>query len=360
MNGIIGLTDVVLDTPLSDDQREYLQLVKRSADNLLTIINDILDFSKVESGRLEIESVPFDLHAIIDDTVRSLGFPAGEKGLALHCAIAPGLPRLWRGDPVRIHQILFNLVGNAIKFTTHGAVVVSAAEDADGRLHLTVSDSGIGIAPELIGRIFEPFLQADGSVTRRFGGTGLGLSITRRLVALMGGRIWVDSTPGVGSHFHVTLDLPQLQEKVGSGETAAQEAAPPAAASVRPLDLLLAEDNPVNQRLAQAVLEKMGHRVVLARNGREACAAWRDGSFDVILMDVQMPEVDGVEATQLIRAAEAAGGRRRTPILAVTANAMAGDRERLLAAGMDDYISKPYKVETLREAVSRLATRADA
>jgi two-component system, sensor histidine kinase and response regulator len=363
MNGIIGLTDVVLDTPLSGDQREYLELVKRSADNLLTIINDILDFSKVESGRLEIESVPLDLHAIIDDTVRSLGFPAGEKGLALNRAIAPDLPRLWRGDPVRIHQILFNLVGNALKFTARGAVVVSAARNADGRLHLVVSDTGIGIAPEQVGRIFEPFLQADGSVTRRFGGTGLGLSITRRLVELMGGRIWVDSTPGVGSHFHVTLDLPQLEEKVGSGETAAQDAAPPtqpAATSVRPLDLLLAEDNPVNQRLAQAVLEKMGHRVALARNGREACAAWRGVSFDLILMDVQMPEMDGIEATQLIRAEEAAGGRRRTPILAVTANAMAGDRERLLAAGMDDYISKPYMVETLREAVSRLATRADA
>jgi PAS domain S-box-containing protein len=353
MNGIIGLTDIVLDTPLSAEQRDYLTLVKRSADNLLTIINDILDFSKIEAGRLLVESVPFDLHDSIEEKVRSLDLSAREKGLVLRSHIAPGLPRMWLGDPVRLNQILFNLVGNALKFTEQGEVVVSVGRESDGALHFTISDTGVGIAPDQIERIFLPFSQADGSVTRRFGGTGLGLTITRRLVELMGGRIWVESTPGAGSRFHFTLDLAVAteQENVGAGTTVNLTGAAAAGPS---LALLLAEDNPVNQRLALAVLEKMGHRVTLAENGREAVAAWREGSFDLMLMDVQMPEMDGVEATQLIRAEEARTGRSRTPILAVTANAMAGDRERLLAAGMDDYISKPFKVDTLRDAVCRL------
>ncbi len=352
MNGIIGLTDIVLDTQLSTEQRDYLTLVKRSADNLLTIINDILDFSKIEAGRLQVESVPFDLHASVEDNIRSLDFTAREKGLVLRSHLAPELPRMWLGDPVRINQILFNLVGNALKFTAQGEVVVSVRRESGGTLHFTISDTGVGIAADQVERIFQPFRQADGSVTRRFGGTGLGLTITRRLVELMGGRIWVESTPGAGSRFHFTLDLTLAadQGKVGAGATAT----PGEVGAEKSLALLLAEDNPVNQRLALAVLKKMGHRVTLAENGREAYAAWRGGSFDLVLMDVQMPEVDGIEATQLIRAEEARSGRSRTPILAVTANAMTGDRERLLAAGMDDYISKPFKVETLREAVRRL------
>ena len=496
MNGIIGMTDLVLDSPLSADQRDYLETVKTSAGSLLAILNDILDFSKVESGKLELESVPFAIRDAIGQTLRPFGVTADQKGLELIYRVGENVPEFIAGDPVRIGQIISNLTGNAIKFTAAGHVLIevetehAAAERLT--LHIRVSDTGIGISESKQASIFEPFSQADGSTTRRFGGTGLGLSISAKLASLMGGRIWLESVPNAGSTFHVLIDvgtaaqppekqarptLPnvpvlivddneinrrlflellsrwQMQPTAVNGGAAALEmlrsamaakrpyalvlldanmpdldgyavaesmthdaalsgtpiimltssgergdcaryrqlgidvclikpvrqsdlvdamsrmlaerpaakpaAAAPAAARTTtapvertsaPRHVLLAEDNPVNQRVAVHLLTRRGHRVVVANNGREAIAALDRESFDVVLMDVQMPEMGGFEATAAIRARERRqGGHVR--IIAMTAHALKGDRERCLAAGMDGYLAKPIDRLELFEAV---------
>jgi two-component system, sensor histidine kinase and response regulator len=517
MNGIIGMTDLALDTPLTAEQREYLTLVKNSADALLQIINEILDFSKIEAGRLELESIDFSLRDTIDHSLKPLALRARDKGLELIYDVRPGTPERLVGDPGRFRQVLINLVGNAIKFTERGEVVLrveTASEKADQVvLGVTVTDTGIGIPPDKVAQIFEPFTQADGSTTRRYGGTGLGLSIVQRLVGLMGGgRIDVDSEVGRGSTFRFTArfgrgtaaaepagapDEPDVTElpvlvvddnttnrrvltevltlrgmrvtalaDPRDGLVAIQQAAaagtpfklalldvqmpdmdgfavaerikavPATAACVvlllssggRPGDgarcrelgvagyllkpisptalwdavllalrepreagippplvtrhvlrerrpqlrILLAEDNPVNQRLATRVLEKLGHDVVVAANGRDAVDLVEREMFDLVLMDVQMPELNGLEATTLIRQREAAvertewtppagsslaprrGARQRLPIIAMTAHALRGDRERCLAAGMDDYLSKPMKAEELMAVIGRV------
>jgi two-component system sensor histidine kinase/response regulator len=504
MNAIIGLTELLLDTPLNAEQRDYLETVKKSADSLLSVINDILDFSKIEAGKLELDYSPFDLRDSLGDTLNTLALRAHQKGLELACHIAPDVPDTVIGDPVRLRQILINLVGNAIKFTESGEVIVDVAvaqplgprnyeDNADlCSLHFQVRDTGIGVPRDKQAMIFDAFAQADGSTTRRYGGTGLGLAISSRLVQRMGGRIWVESEPGQGSTFHFTarfarhsaaLERPMrpeparlrgltvlvvddnatnrfilaevltqwqmrpttvanaiaalealesayqtgepfalvlldahmpevdgfmLAERIhqhpdltgatvmmlssacqplegrrcrdlglaayltkpikqtelyrailaalGSPEVRPQSPPPPTVREGRSLRLLLAEDNLVNQKLAVRLLEKQGHTVVVAANGREAVEVVGREPFDLVLMDVQMPEMDGFEATAAIRQAERGTGQH-IPILAMTAYAMKGDRERCLDSGMDGYVSKPIQPRELGEMINKLVAR---
>jgi two-component system, sensor histidine kinase and response regulator len=499
MNGIIGMTDLALDTELTAEQREYLELVKTSADYLLAVINDILDFSKIEAGRLDMEACDFSLRDNLDETIAALGLRAYDKGLELAAEVAPDVPDALVGDPGRLRQIVVNLVGNAVKFTDHGEVVVRVEKEsqADKRigLHFAVIDTGIGIPADKMEKLFQAFSQLDASTTRKYGGTGLGLAISSQLVQMMGGRLWVESELGRGSVFHFTAcfglsaepvqrrlpaesmrlrglpvlavddnatnrrilqgllahwgmkptlvaggkqALAELHRAQQAGEPFAlvlldnmmpemdgfalveqirqdpelggailmmissagrredarrcrelgvsaymakpirraelmdsilqalslteshiaqtQPTTPPAPTRcARRLRILLAEDNLVNQKLAVRLLEKRGHAVVVAGNGHEALAALEQQSFDVVLMDVQMPEMDGLEATAAIRARERiAGGHVR--IVAMTAGAMKGDRERCLEAGMDNYVSKPLRPTDLFDIVERLTT----
>jgi len=464
LNGIIGMTELALDTPLKPEQREYLSMAKGSADALLSILNDILDFSKIEMRKLELEEIPFSTRDHLAEVVKPLALRAEQKGLEVVCHVLPDVPSVIVGDPGRLRQVLVNLVGNAIKFTEHGQVLVQVGVESKSErssvLHFVVSDSGIGIPEDKQKAIFEPFKQADGSTTRRFGGTGLGLAICSTLVELMGGRIWVESMPLQGSTFHFTVqmgvtdarpetpsvdltgvralvvvdndvnrrvlhdlflrwhmrptsavssaaalravadaravgrpfalvlldaNLPDVDgfDAADAGATiirlpkpmdqrellnairralAAQHAARPALPSAmlpielpeRRLQILLAEDNPVNQRLAASLIQRRGHRVTIVGNGRDAVAAVARDRFDVVLMDVQMPEMGGFEATAAIRAREGDTGTH-IPIVAITAHVMKGDRERCLAAGMDDYITKPFDSRTLCRLIEHVA-----
>jgi signal transduction histidine kinase/ligand-binding sensor domain-containing protein/CheY-like chemotaxis protein len=355
MNGIIGMTRLALDTPLTGEQREYLDMVQRSADGLLSIIDDILDFSKIESGRFELDPAPFALRTALQETLNPLALRAREKGLHFDLEVDPLVPDALVGDCGRLRQILINLVANAIKFTRLGSVTVTVGLDGpqDGdqaMVHFAIADTGIGIAPEKHALIFEPFRQADGSTTREFGGTGLGLAICGTLVQVFGGRIWVESGTS-GSTFHFTAPL-------GRGSVAAAVAPSVPSAAHEPrvsLRVLLAEDNRINQMVAKRVLERWGHHVVIAETGRAAVAAHARQKFDVILMDVQMPEMNGFEATAAIRAAEGTS-IEGTPIVAMTAHAMKGDRERCLAEGMDDYVSKPIDPAILSAVIDRVMT----
>ena len=359
MNGIIGMTELALDTTLNETQREYLNVVRSSAQSLMVILNDILDFSKIEAGKLNIEAVDFSLTEIIAATLKSIDARANKKGLVLSCNLAPDLPGHVVGDPVRIGQILTNLCDNAIKFTAHGKVAVRVTcSRVDGPrclLQFEVQDSGIGIPADKQRGIFEAFTQADTSTTRQFGGTGLGLTICARLVGLMGGRIWVSSEPGVGSTFCFTVSVVQtLEPSVAasngrSGSDAVTEVAPAATSS---LQVLLVEDHPVNQMLATTLLRKWGHTVVIAHNGQEAVDLFPSQHWDLILMDMQMPVMGGLEATRLIRATEPAN--QRTPIVAMTANAMEADRQACLEAGMDDHVAKPFNAPLLQSMLNRL------
>jgi PAS domain S-box-containing protein len=357
MNGVMGMTDLALETPLSPVQREYLEIVKSSALSLMVILNDILDFSKIEAGKLNIESVVCSLPEIITNTLKTIDARASKKGLALISEFEPDLPQWVWTDPGRIRQVLTNLCDNAIKFTSKGSVTVrtSAQVRAEGacEVHVSVRDTGIGIPKDKQHGVFEAFTQADASTTRRFGGTGLGLTICARLVQLMGGRIWVESTPGEGSTFHFTLLV-----RVASAKTALPAEAPAlvldeasAPDPVRPVQVLLVEDHPVNQMLATTILRRWGYTVVLAANGREAVDLFGTQHWDIVLMDMQMPVMGGLEATQLIRASELPG--QHTPIIAMTANAMASDRQACLDAGMDGHVAKPFNVAILQAAIDR-------
>ena len=503
LNGVIGMTDLALETQLTPEQREYLETVKMSGDSLLGVINDILDFSKIEAGKIDLEAVDFHLRDCLETTLKSLALRAHEKGLELLCEVAPEVPEMVRGDSSRLRQIVINLVGNAIKFANQGEVALKVKSDGpEGEellLRFTVADTGIGISKEKQESIFEPFTQADASTTRKFGGTGLGLTISSRLVGMMGGKIWVESEVRRGSEFHFTAKLglahakpaepgalapmvnlsgvkvlvvddnrtnrrilegmlkrremnaasvegaeealeqlcaalamgdpfeliltdmhmpkmdgfalverirqrPELSaatimmltsaghrgdaarcEELGVSAyllkpirqsllreavarvlgTKEQEGAIPLITrhslqgSQKPsasLRILLAEDNLVNQRLAMRLLEKRGHSVVVAGNGRETLAAFESGGFDLILMDLQMPEMDGFEATAAIRDREREGGNRIS-IVALTAHAMKGDREKCLAAGMDGYLTKPIRPQELDELLEFYVAR---
>ncbi|HWG58052.1 MAG TPA: response regulator [Candidatus Acidoferrales bacterium] len=495
MNGILGMTELVLDSELTAEQRDNLSLVRLSAESLLSIINDILDFSKIEAGKLEFESIPFDLRESLGETMRALSFRAHQKGLELVYEVQPDVPEGLMGDPSRLRQVIVNLVGNAIKFTERGEVLVSVEQESEDEtsvcVRFTVSDTGVGIAAGKQEKIFEPFSQADGSMARRFGGTGLGLAICRRLVDRMGGRIWVTSEAGKGSAFHFTAriqtqksgqnrstlepsqlhNLPvlivddnftnrrvlrgmmlrwgmkpiavdggstalqameiakntghpfplvvldgQMPEMDGFGlaehiqrdpelagatimmltsagqigdaarcrelgisaylvkpirqgelldaiclvlQAAAVRTQPPVVTrhTVRELRnrlrVLIAEDNVINQKLAARLLEKRGYAVTLAEDGKAALAAFQTESFDFILMDIQMPRMDGFQATEAIRQQEQASGAH-VPIIAMTAHALKGDQERCLAAGMDAYISKPIRTSELFETIERV------
>jgi signal transduction histidine kinase/ligand-binding sensor domain-containing protein len=360
MNGVIGMTELVLGTPLTPEQREYIATVRDSAEALLVVINDILDFSKIEAGKMELVHEPFPIGKCAGDAMQVFGWKAEAKGLRLQLQIDAAVPAIVEGDPGRIRQVLLNLLGNAMKFTESGRITLAISVDSSvgdsqpaGQLRFSVADTGIGIPKEKQTVIFEAFAQADGSARRRCGGTGLGLAISARLVELMGRRIWVESQPGAGSTFSFTIPL-GLPLSVAN-PVVPLSASPPAA-SDGSLSILLAEDNAVNQRLAQRMIERMGYSVTVVDNGRKAVEAALRQTFDLILMDVQMPEMDGFEATACIRRAEDAH-RRNTPIVAVTAHAMAGDREQCLRAGMDNYISKPIHFEDLQELVNHTVRR---
>ena len=391
MNAILGMIDVALPKATDPIIQDCLQTVKGSADLLLTLLNDLLDSAKIDSGKLQLESAPFSLRRMLDQFTHVLAARANEKGLAFSCRVPEGTPDAVVGDRMRLQQILLNLAGNAIKFTEQGEVEVrvqagikgleSGSEDRGSEgsvgpnpvpsvpfpssapqsvipapvpsalLTFSVRDTGIGIPPASLKSLFKPFAQADASMSRRFGGTGLGLSISKSLVEMMGGQIGVESEAGKGSTFHFSLRLPLAEHPPADVE--APLALPTRTCS--PLHILLAEDNPANQKLAAYILQDRGHTVEIAGNGEEAVWLFEQNTYDVVLMDVQMPGMDGLEATAAIRKRE--NGGCRVPIIAMTAHAMKDDRDRCLAAGMDSYLSKPVKGRELLGLVESLAEK---
>ncbi len=393
MNGVVGMTELLLDTELSGDQKDCAETIQCSADALLRIINDILDYSKIEAGRMELEAIPFDPVLVAEEAMELVAPETHGKDVELIARLDPDIPRELSGDPGRLRQVLINLLGNASKFTSSGeislTVEVLEARRESTRLEFTVADTGIGIPKRVQATLFDKFSQADGSTTRRYGGTGLGLAICKQLVELMGGEIEVASVEGQGSTFSFSASFGagehaaqsakpvrrDTQEKMLVEHGSTREIAPPlpsvsdngenpaAGRGARPMTrtgdgadsggaharVLLVEDNPVNQVVARRALQTLGCRVDLARDGQECIDACRTRSYDAIFMDCQMPVMDGYEATRIIRQ-EIRGGAR-IPIIAMTANAMQGDRDRCLAAGMDHYVSKPFKKETLAEVL---------
>jgi signal transduction histidine kinase/ActR/RegA family two-component response regulator len=360
MNGIMGMTDLVLDSPLTAEQREQLEVVKTSAYSLLGIINDILDFSKIEAGRLDLERIDFDLQALLDQTIAPLEMRAKDKGLSLLREETDVLSNYLVGDPNRIRQVLTNLIGNAIKFTDAGHIAIGwKRQTGEGdTIHFWVHDTGIGIAAEKQNSIFEAFTQADNSTTRHYGGTGLGLTISRTLVHLMGGKIWLESDLGQGSTFHFTIALAQGLALERPAKLVATEISgstlPNVVESGPGLRVLVVEDHPINQMLATQLIERSGHQVTLAKNGEEGLLAATQQSFDIVLMDMQMPVMDGLEATRAIREFEATHRRPPVHIVAMTANALPADRQACAEAGMDGFISKPFKADELRTLLSHM------
>jgi PAS domain S-box-containing protein len=363
MNGVIGMTALLLDTRLDEEQREYACTISTSAEALLTIVNDILDFSKMEAGKLVIEAADFDLQSVIEDAARLVASGAAAKELELRVIVDPSAATTFRGDSGRIRQILVNLLGNAVKFTDRGEVVLRARAGPPGggraEVRIEVTDTGIGVDLDAQPNLFESFVQGDASTTRRLGGTGLGLAICQQLVQRMGGEIGVRSEATGGSTFWFTL---RLECTLQPAAAAAQDVTTPLVpegeigavidiAAPRIGRILVVDDNPVNQRVAMRMLEKRGHRVDVANNGVEAVAALAETAYDAVLMDRQMPQMDGFEATRLIRIREGSG--RHTVIIAMTAGAMTGDEEECLAAGMDAYLSKPVQAATLVAMVDR-------
>jgi PAS domain S-box-containing protein len=372
MNAVIGMANLLLQTPLSDQQREFTQTLHSSSELLLALINDILDFSKLESNKLDLEQQPFDLKTCIQDSLNLFRAEAAEKGLELVLQINPEIPNIILGDCLRLRQILLNLLSNAIKFTEVGQITVTAqpmtateqaaAESPDlFRIQFAVQDTGIGIAPDRMERLFLTFSQVDSSTTRKYGGTGLGLAISKRLVEMMQGRIWVESQAGQGSTFYFTILTAASGPEARPFLPPASPSAPgssslsPEPSSRQALQILLVEDNLVNQKVAGLLLNSLGYSADLAANGREALAALRRQSYDVVLMDIQMPEMDGLEASR--RICREWSPEERPRIIAMTANALQGDREACLAAGMDDYISKPIAIKALEQVLQACPRR---
>jgi signal transduction histidine kinase/CheY-like chemotaxis protein/HPt (histidine-containing phosphotransfer) domain-containing protein len=360
MNGVLGMTQRTLHTDLTSEQREQLLAVHDSASSLLTLLDDILDFSKMEAGKFAIDAADFRLRDAVESSIRGLRTSAQDKGLELHFEIDPQIPDHLRGDARRLRQVLVNLVGNAIKFTRAGRVdvdvsLVSPASEANRPvIRFDVRDTGIGIPIDKQQVIFEAFSQADGSTTRRFGGTGLGLAISSELVRMMGGRIEVESQPGQGSRFYFQLPMSLASSTLDT--TTDLPNLPPFPRTAHPATILVADDNEINRRLTGASLGDMGHQVVIACDGAEVLARWKEQPIDLILMDLQMPELSGIEATQQIRRQEETS-KEHLPIVALTAHAMMDDRQRCLAAGMDDYLSKPVSDDQLFSVLERLLDR---
>jgi len=356
MNGILGMTELALGTDDTRLHKEYLTLARDSANHLLHIINEILDFSKIEANALELECLPVSPAQLIRHTARSLEQLANAKGVALLVETEPSMPDWVLLDPVRMRQVLTNLIGNAIKFTNKGHVRVSTScEPTDDpqvvAVCIRIADTGVGFDPSRKEALFSPFTQADGSVTRSFGGTGLGLAITRRLLQLMGGDVTADATPGQGAVFEVRLPLRLAPPDVALPAVAPER---PGVAFDRRLSVLLVEDHEINRKLAEIMLARTGCDCVCAKDGEEALAALAQHNFDVVLMDVMMPVMDGLSALRVLREREAGTGRR-TAVLMVTAHAMTGDRERFLAAGADGYVSKPMSQVVLEREIRRVA-----
>jgi signal transduction histidine kinase/CheY-like chemotaxis protein len=372
LNGILGFAELMAEGELSDTQREHNEAVRASAENLLAVINNILDFSRVEAGRIDLESLDFSVRKCVKAAVVSVEPLLAEKGLASSIQVGDDVPDTVCGDPHRLRQVLLNLLGNAVKFTVAGGITVrvslapeqgaatagSNGTPAPRQIQFAVSDTGIGVPESQRELIFQPFRQADGSVTRRFGGTGLGLAISRKLVVMMGGRIWLESAEGQGSTLCFTVPLPPGKTAAENVErdAAAKSSLPAEQPRRQSLSILVAEDNVVNQLLMRSLLEKRGHRVTVVANGTAALVAWRQERFDCILMDIQMPEMDGYEATRRIRAEESGKGAH-IPIIALTAYAMKGDREKCLQAGLDAYVSKPIETASLDAALANVPAR---
>ncbi|HLJ50503.1 MAG TPA: ATP-binding protein [Bryobacteraceae bacterium] len=361
MNGVIGMQELLDSTVLDVQQREYLDAARESASSLLSILNAILDLSKIEAGRMELASERFSVAALVEETRRTMIAVTRKKGLQFNFTIDEHIPRFALGDPLRLRQVLLNLICNAVKFTPAGTIRIDAGlmshEGAEFVLRFTVTDTGVGIPKYAQQEIFEAFRQADNSITRNYGGTGLGLAISKRLVELMGGDIWVESEIGQGSSFSFTVRLVEPSTMPEEHITVQPTSKP--LSTARPLRLLLVEDNPVNQLLAVRALERSGHAVTVACTGREAVAKSASAEFDLILMDVQMPEMDGLEATRQIRRREGGAGSH-VRIMALTACAMNGDRERCLEAGMDGYFTKPLNIPSLLESLAMFSSECEA
>jgi PAS domain S-box-containing protein len=355
MNGILGMADLLLKTPLNSEQQDFATTLRSSSESLVTVLNDVLDFYNIAAGKLELEAVDFNLRELIDDALDLVAAQALHKNLKRTAHIDPNVPALLRGDPTRLRQVINNLLGNAVKFTAEGEVVVSVSKprEVEGQIELAfeVRDTGIGIDATAHQRIFEAFMQADGSMSRRYGGTGLGLAICKRLVALMGGTIGVESKLGAGTRFYFTARFSPAGAKPTAAfeknETLPITAAPPLQSSLR---ILLAEDNHINQRVALGLLRNLGHKATTADNGLQVLTKLEENPYDLIFMDCQMPELDGYDTTRAIRKSATP---RSTRIIAMTAHALPGEREKCLAAGMDDYMTKPVRIEVLRAMIEK-------
>ena len=351
LNGVLGMAQVMAAEELSPPQRERLGVIRQSGETLLAILNDVLDLSKIEAGKLDLELAEFDLASLVTSAHDAFSGVAERKAVSLVLAIAPQARGRYRSDPTRLRQILYNLVSNALKFTDAGEVRLAVSR-ADENLMIEVSDTGLGMAPEVLDRLFQKFEQADASTTRRFGGTGLGLAICRQLAELLGGAITVTSVEGQGSTFQVVLPLERAGDE-SLEPPAAESGGPPILEPERPLRLLAAEDNSVNQLVLKTLLQQVGIDAFVVGDGRQALEAWREHDWDLILMDVQMPIMDGPTATRAIRAEEARAGRARTPIIALTANAMSHQTAEYLAGGMDDFVAKPVDAAKLFQAIAQ-------
>lgn len=355
MNGIIGMINILKQSELSLEQKDSLNIIDFSANNLLAIVNDILDFSKIESGQIELEQIPFDLHKSIEDIIKLLSFKTTDKNIALKREIDEDVPLYAIGDPVRINQIILNLTNNAIKFTEKGSVKIKLerinSTDKEVFIKISIIDTGIGISEEAKANLFKEFFQANNSISRKYGGTGLGLAISKKLVELMKGKIGVESTLGKGSTFWFTINILKCTKEEFLQSKHQQ---PIIKKMEHKLEILVAEDNLINQKIVMANLKKMGHKVDVASNGQIAIELFKQKAYDIILMDVQMPELNGIEATQAIRLIEETEGRNPIYIVAMTANVLKEDIEHYLEIGMNSYLSKPFKVEELVNILDKI------